>query len=67
MVDFISERKIDNPWDFVSIEKCVPPVTGHYQKYRMKAGSYADGKVIEFVLDEDELASLKRQIEEVLG
>lgn len=66
MVDFVSMRKVDNPWDFVKIEKCVPPITGHSQKYRLKAGCYADQKIIEFVLDESELASLKRQIETIL-
>ena len=65
MADFISTRKADNPWDFIKIEKCVPPVTGCEQGYRIKTGSYTDQKIVEFVISEDELESLKRQLEDL--
>ena len=65
MADFISIRKAENPWDFIKIEKCVTPVTGHQQKYRITAGSYIDQKIVDFVIDEDELKSLKKQLEDL--
>lgn len=65
MTDFISIRKTENPWDFIRIKKCIPPITGHQQSYRITAGSYVDQKIVEFVINEDELASLKRQLEDL--
>ena len=65
MADYIDIRKAENPWDFIKIEKCVPPITGHQQGYRITAGSYTDQKIVDFVIHEDELASLKRQLEDL--
>ena len=65
MVDFISTRKADNPWDFIKIEKCASPIVGYQQGYRITAGSYTHQKIVDFVIDEGELASLKRQLEDL--
>lgn len=65
MADYISIREAENPWDFIEIKKCVPPITGYEQGYRISVGSYTDQKIVEFVIHEDELASLKRQLEEL--
>ena len=65
MADYLSIDNVTNPWDFIKIEKCVPPVTGHQQGYRIKVGFYTEQKVIDFVIHEDELASLKRQLEDL--
>ena len=62
MVDYIDVEKTDNPWDHISIAKCVPPITGHEQKYRITAGSYADQDMVTFVISESELESLIGQI-----
>ena len=65
MADFISIRKAENPWDFVKIEKCVIPITGYQQGYRITASSYIDQKIVDFVIHEDELKALKAQIEAI--
>ena len=65
MVDYTCVEKVNNPWDFIEIKKCAVPLTGQQQRYRIKVGSYCDEKIIHFVIDEDELKSLKRQLEEL--
>lgn len=63
MADYIHVDKVNNPWDFIKIEKCAPPITGHQQAYRVKAGCYVEQQVVSFVINEDELKSLKKQLE----
>ena len=63
MADYLHVEKTLNPWDFITIEKCPAPITGHEQKYRIKAGFYIEQKIIEFVISETELESFKRQLE----
>ena len=65
MADYTCVEKVKNPWDFIEIKKCTVPLTGNQQRYRIKVGSYRDEKIIHFVIDEDELRSFKRQLEDL--
>ena len=65
MADYFSVGKMDVPFDEVKIEKLYR-ITGETQRYRMKVGFYTQETEIFFCLTEDELKSLKAQIEKII-
>ena len=65
MVDYTYTERTKAPFDSVKIVKCVVPITGHEQRYRMTVSSYRDDKIMSFVMSKAELESLKLQIKEL--
>ena len=64
MADYLSVGKMDVPFDEVKIEK-LHRITGETQRYRVKVGFYTQETEVIFCLTEDEIKSLKAQIEKI--
>ncbi len=62
MADYLLIDKGASTMDCIKIEKLYR-ITGKTQRYRVKIGFYTDNTKIEFALTQDELDSLKAQME----
>lgn len=63
MADYLLIDKDVSTHDFIKIDK-IYRITGETQRYRVKIGFYTENTEIMFALTQDELDSLKKQMEE---
>lgn len=66
MADYLSTKKMNAPFDMVKIQK-LHCITGETQRYRLTIGFYTEATEVDFCITQDELDSLKKQIEEMVA
>ena len=65
MADYLLIDRDASTMDHIKIEKFKHKITGETQRYRVMVGFYTDNTEIMFAITQDELDSLKRQLEDL--